>query len=321
MMSPMPFCRDGEAGRVVDEQRQRLELRGRAGEVAEILLADLAHAEVLRADARSFGKDTGGELVRGHFEAEEGNRRSGRFRRRDSVLQIAVEPLRRVERNVGRERRLAHARAAGEDEEIGMVESAGLGVDAVKAGGDSGEAAARVERLFGHFHGHARRLGEGLHRSLAAAFLSDPVECRFGGFDLALGIDFLAGVERLLDHLAADLDQSAEQGQLVNLLGEVARPDDRRAAPRQLGEIGGAAKLLHLLVRLEQGTERDGARDHVAIDQAQYLLVNAGVERLEEMLPPQLQLDVLGQAIVDHQRAEQGRFRLHILRQRGRFGR
>jgi hypothetical protein len=49
--------------------------------------------------------------------------------------------------------------------------------------------------------------------------------------------------------------------------------------------------------------------------QAQYLLVDAAVERLEEMLRPQLQLDVLGEPVVDHQSAEQGRLRLHIVGQ------
>ena len=70
---------DGEARRVVDVERQRLELAGGAREVAEILLADLAHAEVLRADPRLLGEDAGGELVGRHFEAEEGDRRAGRL--------------------------------------------------------------------------------------------------------------------------------------------------------------------------------------------------------------------------------------------------
>ena len=144
-----------------------------------------------------------------------------------------------------------------------------------------------------------------LTAALAAAFLGDPVERRLGRLDLALGIDLLAGVERLLDHLAADADQRAEQRQLVDLLGEVARADDRGAAAGQLGEIGGAAQLLHLLVRLEQRPQGHRRGDHVAVDQPQDLLVDPGVQRLEEMVGAKLELDVLGQPVVDHQRAEQ----------------
>src|SRR3546814_6558597 len=61
---------DGQAGRVVDIERQTFEIDGGAGEVAEILLADLAHAQILGADPRLLGQDAGRELVRRHFETE-----------------------------------------------------------------------------------------------------------------------------------------------------------------------------------------------------------------------------------------------------------
>ena len=41
--------------------------------------------------------------------------------------------------------------------------------------------------------------------------------------------------------------------------------------------------------------------------------------RLVEMLGAQLELDVLGEPVIDHQRAEQRGLGLDILRQRGRF--
>ena len=199
--------------------------------------------------------------------------------------------------------------------EVAVVQAAGLGVERVEAGGEAGQAAAGVERLLGHLHGHPGRHREALHRAFAAALLGDPVERRLGILDLALGIDLVAGVERLLDHLAADPDQRAQQGEIVDLLGEIARADDRRAAAGQLGEIGRPAELLHLLVRLEQRPQSHRAGDHVAVEQAQDLLVDPAVQRLEEMLGPQLELDVLGEPVVDHQRAEQGGLRLDILGQ------
>ena len=149
----MPFCRLSRrarvrsaamvsAGRVVDIERQALQLGGSAREVAEILLADLAHAQVFGADARLLGEDTRRQLVGRHFEAEERDRRAGRLRRLDPVLLIAHAAAGGVERDVGGERALAHARTAGEDDQVGLVQAADLGVDALKPGGDAGKMAA-----------------------------------------------------------------------------------------------------------------------------------------------------------------------------------
>ncbi|MFC3444502.1 hypothetical protein ACFOKF_25550 [Sphingobium rhizovicinum] len=56
----------------------------------------------------------------------------------------------------------------------------------------------------------------------------------FGGFDLFARIDILAGVHRVFDQFAADADQLAQQGKVVNLAGEVTRADQRRAIAGQL---------------------------------------------------------------------------------------
>ena len=50
---------------------------------------------------------------------------------------VADEALGGRERHVGGERGLAHAGAAGEDDEVALVHAADLGVDPVEAGGDA----------------------------------------------------------------------------------------------------------------------------------------------------------------------------------------
>ena len=75
-----------------------------------------------------FGEDTRRELVGRHFQAEQGDRRAGRFRRLDPVLLVAQEAPRRGERHVGAKRALAHAGAAGDDDQVGLVKAADLGV-------------------------------------------------------------------------------------------------------------------------------------------------------------------------------------------------
>jgi hypothetical protein len=106
---------DGEARRVVNVERQTLQLGSRAGERTELLLADAAHAQVFRADARLLGEDARGELVGRHFEAEQRDRCTGRLRRLDPVLLVLQQPLGRGKPDIGRKRALAHAGAAGDD--------------------------------------------------------------------------------------------------------------------------------------------------------------------------------------------------------------
>src|SRR3546814_20378288 len=122
-----------------------------------------------------------------------------------------------------------------------MMKAAGLGVDAVEAGGDAREAAAGIERLLGHLDGELGRLGEGLDRALAATLFRDPVECAFGGLDLFERGDVLAGVERLLHHLAADADEGAEQSEIIDLPRQNTRATDSRPAPGPLGHLRRAA--------------------------------------------------------------------------------
>ena len=162
---------------------------------------------------------------------------------------------------------------------------------------------------------HARRLGEALDRCPRRRLPRRPGRApprppRSAPWDRPL-----RDVSSACSTISRPTPTSARsKRQIVDLLGEVAGADDRRARAGQLGEIGGAAQLLHLLVRLEQRPERDRRGDHVAVEQPQDLLVDAPVQRLEEMLGAQLELDVLGQPVVDHQRAEQGRLGLDIVR-------
>ena len=192
------------------------------------------------------------------------------------------------------------------------MQPADAAVDAVQPGRHAGQVPAGIEGALRHLDGELRGLSEGLDAALLAALLGDLVERHLGSLDLALGIDRLAGVERQLDHLAAYSDQLAQQGEVVDLAGEVARADERRAAPGEVAEIGGAAELLHAFVGVEHRPERDRIRDHVAVHQPQDRLVDAGVDGLVEVIGAQPRLDVLDQPVVDHQGAEKSGLRLDV---------
>ena len=297
---PRPQRRDGEDRRVVDIERQCLQLPRRAREISKVLLTDLAHTEQLGADPALLREDARGELVGSISRLKKATPAPARLagstpsssscsQRRavlnEMLVASAVLPM------PGRPATITRSE---------FVESAGLGIDRLEASGEPGKAAAGIERLLRHLHGHSRCHREALHRALAAPLLGHAVERRLGIFDLALGIDLVGGVERALDHLPADAHQRAEQRQIVDLLGEIARADDRRARAGKLRQISRAAHLLHLLVRLEQGPQSHRRGDHILVEQPQNLLVDPPVQRLEEMLGAELELDVLGQPIVDH---------------------
>jgi hypothetical protein len=109
---------DGEAGRVIDEQRQRFQFGRGAREIAEILLADLAHAQQFATNPRLLRQDTRGKLIGGHFEAEKGDLCADRFFGRNTVFLIAQPAARSVEGQIGGKCGLAHARTSGQDEKI-----------------------------------------------------------------------------------------------------------------------------------------------------------------------------------------------------------
>ena len=182
-----------------------------------------------------LGQDTGGELVGGHFEAEQHRGRPGRLVRLDPLLGVPHEPTGGGEGHVGAERALAHARTAGDDHQVGLVKAADLGVEAVQAGGEARQMAAAVERPLGHFERVLGGFGERLGLAGGPAFLGDLVELGLRLLDLLERSDLLAGVERAFDKLSADADQRPKQREVVNLRREVACADDRRARSRQLG--------------------------------------------------------------------------------------
>src|SRR3546814_7211113 len=99
--------------------------------------------------------------------------------------------------------------------------------------------------------------------------------------DLRLRVDALARVERALDHRAADVDQFAQQREVVDLPREVACADQPGAAAGKLREIADAADRLHRLVILEIGLQRHRGCDAVALDQRHRLRERSEAQKYE----------------------------------------
>jgi hypothetical protein len=210
-------CRNGQAGRVVNVQGQAVQLASDACELAEFVEVHVARADLRARDVALFGKHTGGELVGRHFQAEEGDRGAGGSCGIDAVGNVLQHPARGVEGDVGGKRGLAHARTAGEDDEVGAVHAAHPRIDLREAGGDAGQSAAVGERRFGDHQRFLGRVGEGLDLALAPALFGNLVELGLGALDLLERLDVLAGVERAGDEVTADPDQAAQQREVVDL--------------------------------------------------------------------------------------------------------
>ncbi len=198
------------------------------------------------------------------------------------------------------------------------MQPAELGVERIEARRVARQVAARLHRAVGHLDRQPRRLAEGLDRARHLAGFGDLVQRELGRLDLDQRLDARRGVEGVGRHLAADADHLAEQGEVVDLAGEVARGDQRRRLFGQAGEVARAADRHHLGVGVEQRLQGDRRRRHAPVDELQDGIIDPAVERLEEVLAAELELDVLDQPVVDHQRAEQRRFRRDIVRQRRR---
>ena len=128
-------------------------------------------------------------------------------------------------------------------------------------------------------------------------------------------IDILAGIQSIINQFSADIHKLTQQGKVIDLGREVARTQQRRAAAGELRQIGRAAQLLESRILFQHRLERHRIGDHVALDQAHHRLIDTAMQWLEEMFGLQLELHILRDAVVNHQRAEQRSLRFDVARQ------
>ena len=143
-----------------------------------------------------LSKDTRRQLVRRHFKTEKGGLGANTLFLRDAILPVTQPALRRIEGDVGGKRGLAHARASGKDDKVGIMQAAAFGVYAVEACGHARKMSTRIQGLFDIFDRLGRCGKEAFHASGFAFALGNLVKLRLCLFDLRLGVDNIAGVER-----------------------------------------------------------------------------------------------------------------------------
>ena len=224
-----------------------------------------------------LGKDTRRQLISGHFEAEKRNACACALGLFDAVLTVAYPPSRRVKSNVGGKRSFAHTRTTSQDHKVAVVQPTAFRIDTIEPRRHSRQMSAGIQRLLDILDCFGRRHQEALHRAGFALTFGDFVQRAFGGFDLALGVNTLAGVERIINQGSSNCHQFAQQRQIINLLGKVTRADEARTVSGQFHQIARPAKLTHRFVGFEKRFQRDRRDEHIAVDQAENLLIHPAV--------------------------------------------
>ncbi len=161
------------------------------------------------------------------------------------------------------------------------MQAAQLAVQVDQAGGQTGQLALALIGLARHFDGAGQGGGEVDEAGRGLARLGQRIEGLFGLFDLLVGGRVRVG--RLLDHLAADADQVAAQGQVIDDAGVVGRIGRRGRAVHQIGEVAQAAELVEGGVLLE-ALHQDGRLGQQALTDVVFDRVEQSlVERLIHM--------------------------------------
>src|SRR5579885_1986132 len=316
--------RDRQAAGFVDIERQVLQFDGIVLDALEVGFADAAAPDLVRGNAGLLGDDARRQLFGRHFQREEADDAAVHGDLMTVGAHLAAPGLGDVVADIGGERRLAHAGAAGEDDEVGRLQAAHHAVEIVQPGRCSRQFAVALVGARGHVDGGGERLGKALEAAVVAPGFGELVQAPLGVLDLIARREIDGGVIGEVDHVLADLDEVASDRQVIDGMAVVLGVDDRRGLGGEPGEVLTDVQPANVDIGVEEGLERDRRCDLAGADQVAGDLVDVLVDRLEEM--PRLEEigDPVERLVVDEDGAQQRLFRLDIVRcgavERSRFG-
>ncbi len=306
-----PQGRDGDGRRIVDEQRQRLKLPAHFHETVEILLPDLAAADPVTRDPRLLREQTGGELVRAHFQREDRNAPAG-YRIRVGLPRFSQDGAGSAEPDLGRKRRLTHGRTAGQDHQVRVVQAAQLGIQVTQPGRQAGDAARRVEGALGMVHGRRQRALEGDEAAARLACLGEVEQLLLRGLELLLAIQLRLRPEGAVHQRLTHIHKLPAQPAIMDDAAILAGIDHADHGGDELAEIGGAAHLIQQAGMLELRAQGHRIGKLARLDPALDRGEDAGVDGVREMVGRQELADALIGLVVRQQRAEQRLLRLEV---------
>jgi len=216
---------DIEHARIVKVDGHLVQLGGRQGQAAELVVAQAAGAHVAAVDVALGAEHALQQALAAHLKAV------------DEGWGLAVEG--RVAHQVEAEGRLAHAGAGGHDDQLALLQAAGDAVQVGEAGVQAGEPALAAAQVVDALDGGAQLVLEGHHRAGAAlaAHLEDAV---LGLVEHQLGLLLLAVA--LAQDVAGGADEAAQQRLAAHDGGVVLGVGGRGDPVGELAQVGVAAR-------------------------------------------------------------------------------
>src|SRR5262249_5454935 len=152
----------GEAARLIDIERQVLQVDRNVSDLLEIAFVYVAAADLVRWNSGLFRNDAGGQLFGRHFQRKEADDAAIDGRHVAVGPNLAAPCLGDVIGNVGGERGFTHAGSASKDDQVRGLQPAHLAVEIGQAGCQTGKAAVALVGARGHVDGCRQRLRETL---------------------------------------------------------------------------------------------------------------------------------------------------------------
>src|SRR3984893_16600346 len=273
--------RNRKTAGLVDIERQRLQFDRVVADFLEVGLGDAAAADRARGDTGLLGQNTGGELFGGHFAGEEADNAAVDGLHRAVGLDFGAMRPGDVVGDVGGQRGLAHAGTAGDDDQIGGLQAAHLGVEIAQARCDAGQFAVALKRLGRHIDGDGEGLRKPLEAAVVAAGLGQFVQSALGILDLRARSKIHRRVEGDIDHVLADPDQIAAQRQFIDRASIILGIDDGGGFRGEAGKVLADRHAADVGFGRDEGLQRDRGRDLAHPDQAAGGLEDGLMDRLQ----------------------------------------
>ena len=195
-----------------------------------------------------------------------------------------------------------------------------VAVEIAQARGDARQAAVALVGGRRHVDGGGERVGEALEAAVVFALLGELVEAALGFLDLVARRGLDRRVVGDVDHVLADADQAAPDGEVVDGAAVILGVDDGGRLGREAGQIlrdGDAAEI----VVAEKRLQGDRRRHLAGLDEAGRHLVDAPVQLLEEMHRLEEVRDAVIGVVVDEDRPEKRLLGVDVVRRHPVFGR
>ena len=209
--------------------------------------------------------------------------------------------------------------------EVGLLQAAHLGIEILELGRQTRQLAVALIGVGRHLERGGQRGLESLEAAAVAADLGELVQAPLGVLDLLARREIDRRIERHVDHVLADADEVAPDREIVDGAAVIGGIDDGRRLGGEAGQILGDRQARNVDVGGQERLQGDRRGELAGADQAAGVVIDLLMDRLEEVHRLQEVGHPVERLVVHQDGAEQGLFRLDIVRSHAiggsRFGR